>query len=144
MSPTTMHNQFLAPGIEIRFHRETEIVETMMGVPKPDKDWRHFDKKGHAHVWSGDELPTLEEVVTGKTWVGDEYDGYETDVTEFRCRECGEVVVPKTITVHEPQYIAGPPCYSLVLHPSIREIELPIPDDDVPGLIAILQRMFDR
>lgn len=143
MSPSTNHYVF-ANGIEIRFHRETEVVSTMFGTKKPDKGWKHFDAAGHAHAWDGDKLPTLNEVVTGKTWVGDEYDGMEVDISEYRCKVCEEVVDPQYVTDYSPIYVSGPPEYTFAIRPNIMELEYRIPDDDVEPLIEILRRMFDR
>lgn len=132
-----------ASGIEIRFHQETTVVADMMGTSRPDQNWKHIDKNGHAHIWDGDKLPTLGEVVTGKTWVGDDYDGYEIDVTEFRCLVCGEVVNPKHTLSYEPHFVKGPSQYTLRIDPHIMGMEFPIPDDDVAPLIDILTRIFD-
>lgn len=140
-----MPTHMVAPGIEIRFHQETEVVHSMHGVRKPDKNWIVFDSHAHAHAWSGDELPTLYEKVAGTTWVGDEFDGQEVDVTEWRCKVCDEVVTPRYVTDYSPVYIEGPPQYTLVIHPSLEhEREYPIPDGDIAPLIEIFGRMFSR
>lgn len=136
--------QHIAPGLEIRFEQETQMVETMLGVKKPDKDWRFVDKQGHIHAWIDDQLPSLGKHVTGKTWVGDDHDGYEIDVTEYRCLVCLAVVEPKYTTSYEPQFVKGPPRYYLMIRAGIQDREMPVPDDDVPELIAILGRMFGR
>lgn len=143
MSPTANHYVF-AQGLEIRFHQETEVVSTMHGVQKPDASWMHFDGAGHAHAWNGEKLPTLHEVVTGKEWIGDAYDGQEIEITEYRCKVCEEVVEPKYFTDYSPIYVSGPPEYTLVVRPSIMEAEYRIPEDDVAPLIDILRRIFDR
>jgi hypothetical protein len=111
---------------------------------KPDPAWKYIDANGHAHCWWKDELPTLEEVVTGTTFVGDEYDGEEVDDIEHRCRICGEVVVPKHILSYEPSYVAGPPEYTLFIRGNELQAnaEYRIPDDDVAPLIEILRRVF--
>ncbi len=138
-------HRVLAPGIEIRFHQETEVVSSMHGIRKPDKNWNYIDLNDHAHVWRGEELPTLYEKVTGTTWVGDEYDGQEIELTEMRCKVCDEVVVPKYTVDYSPIHVAGPPEYTLVIHPSLEhEREFRIPDEDVSALIEILGRMFAR
>ena len=137
-------NYVFAHGLEIRFHQESLRIDNHFGVKKPDISWRYIDPNDHAHVWVGDELPTLKEVVTGKTWVGDEYDGMEVDITEYRCRVCDAVVEPKYTVSYEPNYVAGPPEYTLAIKPSIMESEYPIPQDDVGPLIDILRRIFDR
>ena len=133
-----------APGLEIRFEQSTEVIETMLGVRKPDPNWKHVDRSGHLHAWVDDKLPTLGEHVTGKTWVGDEYDGCEVDITEHRCLVCAAIVEPKYVVSHEPQYVRGPASYFLVVHPGWEPREFPIPEDDAHTLIDILQRMFPR
>ena len=143
MSPKTHHYVF-AHGLEIRFHQETEVVETMHGTRKPDISWLHFDKNHHAHAWDGDKLPTLGEVVTGKAWIGDEYDSQEIDVTEYRCLVCGEVVEPKYVVDYSPTYVQGPPAHTLMIRANIMDQEFRIPPEDVGPLIEILQRIFDR
>lgn len=138
------HNYVFAHGLEIVFIQEPIIVETMTGVQKPDKSWSYVDLNDHAHVWKGDKLPTLYEKVTGKHWVGDEYDGMEVEDTEMRCKICDEVVVPKYVTDYTPVHVAGPSEYRLKIRANIMDSEYPIPEEDVGPLIKILQRIFDR
>jgi hypothetical protein len=114
----------------------------MQGTRKPDKSWTHFDSNEHAHAWSGDKLPTLYEKVTGTTWVGDEIDGQEVDVTEMRCKICDETVDPGYYVDHTPVYVRGPSAYTLVIRPQLFETEWQIPNDDVGPLVDILRRVF--
>lgn len=104
-----------APLLEISFDREMIDVTTLGGERAPDQKWRHTDSSGHLHAWDGDELPSLEYVVTGTTWVGDEYDATEYEVGEHRCRTCGEVVEPKYVVDHSPKYVAGPTTYTVTI-----------------------------
>jgi hypothetical protein len=131
-----------APGVEVRFHQESMVVDEMLGTRKPDKAWKHIDSQGHAHAWFDDELPTVEEVVIGKEWYGEGADAYEVDVTEYRCRVCAEVVKPKYVVTHEPSYIKGPPEYTLVLRANMYDSEWRIPEEDVGPLVDILRRVF--
>lgn len=140
--PSPIKTQMLAPGLELRFHRETEMVSTMRGTRKPDPSWRHLDKQDHVHAWIDGKLPTLNTEVVGKTWVGDERDGEEIDLLEHRCRICNESIEPKYVTDYTPVMVAGPPEYTLVVRAGIRDQEFRIPPDDVTALIGILQRMF--
>lgn len=129
---------FPYPGIEIRYDQETEVVNHLIPVKKPDPAWTHFDSNGHAHAWKKNKLPTLVEVKTGTITYGDEYDGYdEVDQTEYRCKVCEEVVEPSYRTDFSPQYVAGPPRYTLVIGGSF---EYPIQEDDVKPLYEILKR----
>ena len=137
-------SQHLAPGIEIRFEQETQLIESLVPRKKPDPNWRVVDKMGHIHAWIDGELPSLGEHTIGTTWVGDDLDGYEIELTENRCLICAEVIEPKYVTTHEPMYVPGPSRYFLKIHAGIQHQEYPIPDDDVPELIAILGRMFGR
>jgi len=132
----------LAPGVEIRCHQETEVFETMSPTKKPDPSWRYIDRNQHAHVWDGDKLPTLGVHVTGKTWVGDEYDGCEVEVTEHRCLVCGAVVTPGYVHSYDPIYVPGPATHTLVLHAGLWGQEYPIPPEDVEALVEILGRIF--
>ncbi len=104
MSPKTMPR---VPSISIAFDREEIDVTSMGGEPTPDKDWRHIDTNGHMHAWVGNEIPTLEWVVTGTEWVGDEYDSSEIETGEYRCKACGDVVEAKTIRTFLPQTAYG-------------------------------------
>jgi hypothetical protein len=93
-------------GISIAYERELIPVATVMPVLVPDQAWRHVDAAGHGHFWSGKELPTLEWVITGTEWAGDERDGEEVEVGEYRCRLCDdEVVEPGRRTEAQPQFI---------------------------------------
>lgn len=133
-----------ANGLEIRFHQDSIRVESMHGTRKPDQSWSYVDLNDHAHVWKGDKLPTLYEKVTGTTWVGDEHDAMEVEVTEMRCKICDETVEPKYVTDYTPVHVPGPSEYTLRIAPNMMTAEYRIPDEDVGALIAILQRMFDR
>jgi len=95
------------PKFSVSVNREqmpTEVLGEMVKVP--DEKWRYVDLNGHGHFWSTGELPTLEWVVTGKHWVGDEYDGQEYDVGEWRCRLCTEVIEPG-YRLEQPRPIFG-------------------------------------
>lgn len=129
---------FPYPGIEIRYDQETQVVDQLMPSKKPDPAWIHFDSNGHAHAWNNGSLPTLHEVTTGTVVVGDEIDGYdEIDQTEHRCLICDEPVEPGTRLDFLPQYVSGPPRYTLVVGGSF---EYPIEESDVRPLIEILRR----
>lgn len=129
-------------GLAIRCHREMEEVSSIHPVQKPDERWRFVDEHGHAHVWVDGELPTLEWVVTGTQWVGDDHDATEIDVGEYRCRHCSAVVEPKTTASYEAVRIPGVPSYTLVIMSGFGDSEYRIPDDDVEPLRHILERIF--
>lgn len=96
------------PSISISTETEEIPVSSMSPSKVPDEKWRYVDKKGHGHFWAEDDkLPTLEWVVTGKEWVGDEYDACEYEVGEYRCRLCGEVVEPKKKLSYGPSHLPG-------------------------------------
>jgi len=99
---------YRAPRVSIEMHQEQISVDSMMGERVPDKGWKFVDGKGHLHAWVDRELPTLEWVVTGTEWFGDEYDATEVDVGEWRCRTCAVVVEPSYTTQYgERQFIPG-------------------------------------
>lgn len=104
------------PRIDIQFNREMIPVALMSPHKVPDEKWRGVDKRGHGHFWVDGELPTLEWVVTGTCWAGDEFDGEEYEVGEYRCRECGEVIEPGKKLEHGPTHIPGPTTVTVTLN----------------------------
>jgi hypothetical protein len=101
------------PMVSITVEREEIPVETMNPTKVADEKWRFVDKEGHGHFWEGETLPTLEWVATGKQWVGDEFDGEEYEVGEYRCRLCGEVVEPRKRVEYGPRSIPGPASFTV-------------------------------
>ena len=95
------------PMISIEFQREEIPARTIHPDMVPDDKWRYVDKEGHGHFWDGKKVPTLEWIVTGTEWVGDDYGGDEVEIGEHRCRLCGEVVEPKRKAVYGPGFIPG-------------------------------------
>jgi hypothetical protein len=104
-----------SPRISISWEREEVPVATMHPTQVPDPDWRFIDKAGHGHFWKKDKLPTLKWVVTGKTWVGDEYDGYEIELGEYQCKNCGEAVEPKKRSEYGPTSIPGLTTFTIAI-----------------------------
>lgn len=96
------------PMFSVEITREEIPVDTMSPRQVPDPQWRVTDKQGHGHFWEGSELPTLEWVVVGSCWVGDEIDGTEVKVGEWRCKHCAEVIYPKKTAEYGPRSIPGP------------------------------------
>lgn len=96
------------PRISIEVKREELPVHSLSPSRVPDQNWRYVDKKGHGHFWDGKELPTLKWVVTGKQWIGDDFDGEEYDVGEWRCLQCGETIEPKKRLEYGPRFVSGP------------------------------------
>ena len=94
-------------GLSIEFHREAIRVDTVVGERVADPRWKHTDTNGHVHAFAGEELPSLEWVVTGTEWVGDEFDSSEIEVGEYRCRVCGEMVKPRWNRDYSPRFIPG-------------------------------------
>lgn len=104
------------PMLSIDFEREYLSVETLTPTQVPDEKWRHVDLQGHGHFWQGEELPTLEWVVTGTRWVGDEYDAIEIEVGEHRCRLCAEVMEPKKRAEYSPRSVAGLVTFTITIN----------------------------
>lgn len=129
-------NYVAYPGISIYYDEEIEEVFSFNSVQKPDPAWKFLDKEGHLHSFVDGKLPTLEEVVIGKTWVGDEWDGQEVEHRTTRCKLCGEEVKPKFNLVSEPNYIRGIPRYTLELGGH----KYPIDEKDIGPFVEILQR----
>jgi hypothetical protein len=144
MRDTVESRYVFAHSIEILYRQDTEVIETLFGVRKPDASWKEADVHGHVHAWIGDELPSLGWHQTGTEWIGDDIEAHEEPVGEYRCLTCGSVVTPKYTTSYEPQYVQGPPSYFLRVLPGLMSTtEYRIPDDDVTELVEIFKRIFD-
>ena len=143
MKDTIEGRYVFAHVVEVRFRTDVEEIRTLYGVKKPDTGWKEADVHGHVHAWIDGELPSLTWVKTGTEWVGDSYDGCEVDIGQYQCNICGSVVEPKQVTSYEPEYVKGPPSYSLIIHPQMQSSEWRIPDDDVAPLLEMLKRIFD-
>lgn len=125
----------MAP-IEIRFHQETQVVESLFGRKVANAAWIHFDSNNHPHAFKGEELPTLDKIALDTIWVGDAYDGHEETVYGYQCKLCQEAVEPKWRMDYTPEYVTGPPAYTLY----VAGMEYPLKEDDVLPLIEILKR----
>jgi hypothetical protein len=104
------------PLFSVEITRGEIPVETMSPSRVPDEKWRYIDKKGHLHAWVDGEVPTLDWVVIGKTWVGDEYDGEEIEVGEHRCRVCAEPIEPMLKVKYGPSSVPGPTTVGVTIH----------------------------
>lgn len=112
MSPKTFHS---VPAVSIDIHRDMIDVTLVGGERTPDQKWRHTDSNGHLHAWDGDNLPSLEWVVTGQEYIGDEIEGQVYDVGEYRCRSCGEVVEPGIVTDYGRKSMPGPTTVTITI-----------------------------
>jgi len=104
------------PMVGIEFEHESIPVDTLHPSKVPDEKWRFVDANGHGHFWEGKNLPTLEWVVTGTRWVGDEYETTEYEVGEYRCRLCAEVVEPKKRVEYGPKFISGMATFTVTIN----------------------------
>jgi len=117
----------------------TEIAVTQepiridsMGRHVGDPRWIDVDSHGHEHRFDGNELPTLEWVVTDTYWCGDCCDEHETG--EWRCRKCAAVVKPHwNFTGPLTEYIPG-----------LRDVKVFTRDTELPGLRATYFLRFDE
>lgn len=93
----------------ITIEREEIRIDTISGRLIPDTKWSHTDSKGHEHHFTDAKgaVKTLEWVVTGTHWVGDEYEAWEEEDGEWRCRQCAEVVKPRWYRSYEPEFLPG-------------------------------------
>lgn len=82
---------FAFDGMKIEYASEAVPV-SFGGHHVADPEWSHVDSHGHEHRFVGDDLPTLALVVTDTYWCESCNDEHEE--TEFRCRQCGDVVEP--------------------------------------------------
>lgn len=70
---------------------EVEQVEVTSSGPRPDKDWRYTDQKGHEHYWRNG-YPTIVEVVDRTYWCPDCEDEHQD--THLECPICHEHISP--------------------------------------------------
>lgn len=104
-----MPTAFGIPQFNVNVSRDPVPTRTITPTSVPDEKWRHVDSHGHGHFWDGDALPTLNWVVTGTEWVGDDYDGETVEVGEHRCAICDEVVEPQRRTKNvRSEIVYGP------------------------------------
>ena len=90
----SMKTSAVWPLISVAIEREDIAVDVIHQIKVPDEEWRFVDKAGHGHFWRGKKVPTCKLVVTGTTWIGDEYDGEEVEIKEWQCRLCKEIIEP--------------------------------------------------
>jgi hypothetical protein len=105
----------------------TEPIDATVSTPLrvPDSSWHVFDRRGHYHAWSGDELPTLKAKIEEFSFSriansDDDFDDEEFDATrgvEYECLICGQSVAPQ-YKVHSStrrQYMAGMSSWNLTI-----------------------------
>lgn len=92
-----------------------------MGHHVPDPEWSNVDAHGHEHHFEGDELPTLDWVVTDVYWCETCRDEHEEG--EWRCRVCGDVVEPRWGWSGEQRFHL-PGLAEWILHVNDHEIRL--------------------
>ncbi len=105
-----MESTYHTSEFTITIERKEIEVTTSMGRLVPDMKWEFTDAHGHEHRFvdkKTDTVETLEWVVTGSHWVGDEYESWEVEDGEWRCRECAEVVKPRFFRSYEREFIQG-------------------------------------
>lgn len=123
--------------IEVVHEHEEGIFFSTETVPDPE--WKFVDKKGHGHFWKKDKLPTLKKVATGKTWVGDEYDGHGETIYEMRCKLCDETIEPGT-----KQQQPKPPPPMIWYRLSIGEKKYELSEKQYAEAIEALGEYMDR
>ena len=116
MSPSAV--SFPRIGIEVEVEEWETVSFTTHRVPDPN--WRFVDTFGHGHFWrfhskKPSDIPTCELVVTGTTWVGDEFDGEEVQIKEWRCRQCEQTIEPG-MKNETPKPILGPPRVTVTIN----------------------------
>lgn len=103
-----MKTQAVWPLISISVEREDIAVDVIHQVKVPDEKWTHIDRKGHGHFWKGKKIPTCKLVVTGTTWVGDEYEAEEIEIKEWQCKLCKAIIEPGYRMQVQPTHVPGP------------------------------------
>ena len=107
--------------VSLQFEHEPIEAWSLYGETVPDRHWHERDDHAHDHRWTDDgELPTLEKREIGTEYVGDEIGGfYPIPIHGYFCRECGDSVSPRWITIGagERKLIPGP----LSAHVTIEE-----------------------
>ena len=104
------------PLFSVAIEREDIAVDVMHSITVPDEKWTFVDKKGHGHFWKGKKIPTCKLVVTGTTWVGDEYDGEEIEIKEWHCKTCGQTIEPGYRQEVGPSHIPGPTYVTITIN----------------------------
>jgi hypothetical protein len=140
-SVARMEGQALAYSLEVA--RDSIPVVTMTNRV-PDRKWRYTDPAGHVHKFSGEDLPTLEWVVTGTYYCEDCRDTH--DEGEWRCVECAAVVEPHYRELGETvTSVPGMTTYTLRLRDDGRSFDLTeeemlrIRDKGDPAVIEIVE-----
>lgn len=93
----------------VSIDRPVEIVYSY--TPVADPNWQTTDTSGHEH-YCDNGYPTLEWAVTETWYCGDCRNEHKSG--EYRCRHCGEVVMPGT-TDPEPTPVSSPTTATLEL-----------------------------
>jgi len=132
----TLSNPGDAVALEVEglWSVERDMIPMDSIMPEPDPYWVYTDEHSHTHRWvrvgreahsevDSWDLPTLEYIITGETGYDDGCG--QTDVIldgEYRCRECGEVVVPGTRTPEPGRMVAGPVRWSARVEMTAKQV----------------------
>lgn len=120
--------------LEGTWNMERDMISCDSIYPEPDPRWTFTDQAGHEHRWveGGKEegqhkgsllLPTLEYVITGESGYDDGCGQVDViEEGEWRCRECGEVVLPGTRTTEPGRMEAGPVRWSSEVSMSAKQL----------------------
>jgi len=81
---------------ELELNISRELIDAT-SISEPDPSWSFTDDRWHDHKWSISEdgsanVPSCD---TRLIVVGHYEDGDEIEETEYRCKECGEVIKPR-------------------------------------------------
>lgn len=104
------------PLFSVAIEREDIAVGVIHQIKVPDEEWRYVDKAGHGHFWKGKKVPTCKLVVTGTTWVGDEYEAEEIEIKEWKCKLCYEIIEPGYRMQLAPTHVPGPTWVTIVIN----------------------------
>lgn len=105
-----MSGAYVTREFTFTIEHEEIRVDLLSGRLVPDTRWSHTDANGHEHRFTDQKgaLGTLEWVVTGTYWVGDECESWEEERGEWRCPQCAEVIEPRWYRSYEPEFLRGP------------------------------------
>lgn len=107
--------RFLARSQPWELEVRQDWIDTTMGIPTLDPNWRGVDSNGHEHFYdkASHEYPTLDYIVDAEHWCeGNEgiapHDPHmAVDEAHYECKVCREVVEPGVIPGGTPTGMPG-------------------------------------
>lgn len=107
--------RFVAASQSWELDVQQDWIDTTMGIPTLDPDWRGTDSNGHEHYYDqqAHEYPTLDYIIDAEHWCDGTEGVYNhdphmaVDEDHYECKLCREVVEPGIIPAGTPSAIPG-------------------------------------